>query len=1371
MLSALAAVTLGALSGIAVVALPGRNNSVQRQRQASENLDCFVSEEHAYACCCTQAGLREKSCWGSHGSWRRCCDHLPLENCDPGFARRSCWDGSLYPRDLCCDTRHGPTGFKNCWDVEFTYDTCCEGEPPPQCTSELLEDVWAYMQHRSYRDFWRSSEFYAVERAADSSQNCTAAFVASRVLAFSKLSWEHQWVVLHRPQDAPRHENFQLGGIAAALGAFFGNLWSLLTLTPWSGVSFRRIYNHVKKIRYAFLSDGGPLLRGHLPRSDFEDAQASDESFRRHVLSQLNRRVAASAAQCSAYLEGPRKSAFGVATAHLALAHGSLVEASSADDVARRLGEVKAEVEAAQEALQSWIGERSHSDAFFTSWPVLRLLVEIADLLHSSGSKEQPMSTQHRTKDDSSLLVLSCADGVAKGDVRAALNSHGSGTTWRHLRASPSTGRGCAEALLTEVLQQQRREQDGGPRWIALVSPLVRADEEAVQGALASLVREAASRRLKIVGLPTAAVAGGTWPLNGTAIFAWPARRLRLRGQRLRFERYPTGYDGASGHCAAGDTTSGTRVYNASVLRTLLATLPDGAFARAHEDGAQVAAGVSELLVSLDFAAWKLHLRAHTCMEAPLLEDDYLSRARLFPRSLPLEDSPPSESRTQAPRRHLAVEVAEFTPRNLRWACPHAAAWPRLANANGAAVRSCAEADIALIVQALSSVAGTLQDDVGTRNDPRSISGLDRRQSAQIWLECRRNEESAVNPQLKEEMLPELLRCPRDLLWEGSSGGWFAQLRLLSGTSLAEAFLHRVVTALGRLGLRSMAVDDQQSPDSAMLRVVGPSGLAALQIHVSPGHGTPSGMASDVSSTTAVHLRFWGQVVLAQVPREPKLALPAAGSRLQRVLVLVNLDGASSRKMLEAALRSDRSVAWTIAEGEEGDRRDIDFVAAAERGLEIGYDYFIVASPDSWVHGSDLAGDIRLALAVALAPLQAGSAEVIGLPTLSSDGSMHWPARGLRYGLWKLQYSSSSPAAAEGACEVASATSGTRVYAASTLAAMLKHRRPWRPEGASDETSEFAEAASSCSGDGAPEAARASWNARAALVELDLLASIANARVLTCGAKASRGHAEGAGTAYLREDAYLSRAVLPRAFAEAYQIEAARFQHDRDCFACLLRGGGRGLEDAPEHLWSLAHFLSDQGIATPLCYRRQLEMRFNEIVRWWIALDPENHFASVKQGTLLTAMIRGGAMSMMPWDNDLELMLYSRSSNQILRRCGERHGSSWDDWSSCVADTVQAELASDTVTTSGFLSQWLHQEHGVFGRLKLQVDGLFDIDLDEYVATPPLCVGMFGEVCVHVDWDRKQRGAANVSSASSPPSFSGSPWCAHGCCRSPRRAR
>ena len=73
--------------------------------------------------------------------------------------------------------------------------------------------------------------------------------------------------------------------------------------------------------------------------------------------------------------------------------------------------------------------------------------------------------------------------------------------------------------------------------------------------------------RAKVVGLPT--VVNESW--------RWPILHLRQAYWKFSVVNYPAGYgawvhpDGSDiSHCFGGDTTSGSRVYNASTLRVLL---------------------------------------------------------------------------------------------------------------------------------------------------------------------------------------------------------------------------------------------------------------------------------------------------------------------------------------------------------------------------------------------------------------------------------------------------------------------------------------------------------------------------------------------------------------------------------------------------------------------------------------------------------------------------------------------------------------------------------------------------------------------------------------------------------------------------------
>ena len=94
----------------------------------------------------------------------------------------------------------------------------------------------------------------------------------------------------------------------------------------------------------------------------------------------------------------------------------------------------------------------------------------------------------------------------------------------------------------------------------------------------------------------------------------------------------------------------------------------------------------------------------------------------------------------------------------------------------------------------------------------------------------------------------------------------------------------------------------------------------------------------------------------------------------------------------------------------------------------------------------------------------------------------------------------------------------------------------------------------------------------------------------------------------------------------------------------------------------------DAGRVVSTCYRREQEADLRAIAKWWISIDPSRNFVTLKQGTLMQAVMRGGelgnprktigicrqkkmfaqvcyeavvsrAEGMMPWDRDLEFVL------------------------------------------------------------------------------------------------------------------------------------
>eukprot|EP00439_Symbiodinium_sp_Y106_P016897 s3870_g2.t1 len=105
---------------------------------------------------------------------------------------------------------------------------------------------------------------------------------------------------------------------------------------------------------------------------------------------------------------------------------------------------------------------------------------------------------------------------------------------------------------------------------VVLLSPMIHDFDVLMEGlALQQLIGLAAKDpRAQVLGLPTSD--NGTW--------SWPVLRLRRAYWKLSAIRYPFAYGSWAqphhsldlSHCYVGDTTSGTRVYNSSVLRTLL---------------------------------------------------------------------------------------------------------------------------------------------------------------------------------------------------------------------------------------------------------------------------------------------------------------------------------------------------------------------------------------------------------------------------------------------------------------------------------------------------------------------------------------------------------------------------------------------------------------------------------------------------------------------------------------------------------------------------------------------------------------------------------------------------------------------------------
>ncbi|CAJ1407440.1 unnamed protein product [Effrenium voratum] len=353
---------------------------------------------------------------------------LPSEHPDPiCFGTEA---GVLFPEHLCCDDSQFPGGFWRCWDGPFTYENCCQ-QSSPQCSEHLVSEVWKFLDpdaKTTYRDFWLSDAFYQISRVRNASLACKTAFVASRVLALTKLSWIEQWEVIFSPRRAVDHHNFQLRAIAEAMWALLEEipLWEFLSAASAEFV-LGRLYGHSKKLAYYLLSDGMPLLSGRLPVSD-----GGSSEFQELLKRRMNLKLPLPLEEARAYLSSSWSLPFGRICALLVLAH-------EADAAAAAQGRV----EAAQEELRKWVDQNDYADLFFSHWPIFRLMLHLH--YHLQGRR-----IVHKEVD---VLVLSCAHLPLDG-----LN-------WTQPTLDPA---GCIEDLHRRVLSGEFHHQ----RWVLLVNGL-----------------------------------------------------------------------------------------------------------------------------------------------------------------------------------------------------------------------------------------------------------------------------------------------------------------------------------------------------------------------------------------------------------------------------------------------------------------------------------------------------------------------------------------------------------------------------------------------------------------------------------------------------------------------------------------------------------------------------------------------------------------------------------------------------------------------------------------------------------------------------------------------------------------------------------
>ncbi|CAE8630192.1 unnamed protein product [Polarella glacialis] len=113
-------------------------------------------------------------------------------------------------------------------------------------------------------------------------------------------------------------------------------------------------------------------------------------------------------------------------------------------------------------------------------------------------------------------------------------------------------------------------------------------------------------------------------------------------------------------------------------------------------------------------------------------------------------------------------------------------------------------------------------------------------------------------------------------------------------------------------------------------------------------------------------------------------------------------------------------------------------------------------------------------------------------------------------------------------------------------------------------------------------------------------------------------------------------------------------------------------------------------------------------------------------------MVRGGDVSMMPWDSDLELALYSTGPNPVLSWC--ELDLQFKEQGDCIVRRLRQELGESVTWGTDFLAQWLHEEYLTVAKFRADVGGMLDINFEGHVPRMPIAVRMFGHTEVRVSW-------------------------------------
>eukprot|EP00930_Biecheleria_cincta_P059912 TRINITY_DN45625_c0_g1_i1.p1 TRINITY_DN45625_c0_g1~~TRINITY_DN45625_c0_g1_i1.p1 ORF type:complete len:952 (-),score=111.38 TRINITY_DN45625_c0_g1_i1:56-2911(-) len=318
---------------------------------------------------------------------------------------------------------------------------------------------------------------------------------------------------------------------------------------------------------------------------------------------------------------------------------------------------------------------------------------------------------------------------------------------------------------------------------------------------------------------------------------------------------------------------------------------------------------------------------------------------------------------------------------------------------------------------------------------------------------------------------------------------------------------------------------------------------------------------------------------------------------------------------------------------------------------------------------------------------------IMGFPSINSNNTWYLPIRRIRHRFWKLEYGHypTGYPATMGPCSAGDATSGTRIYRTSVLRELLlgdQGNSAWLGRPTSEETLQTDEVDNEGS---------------SLTIALDILAHQLQLPVLTCM------HAA------MLENDYLTSAVLTNKLATSFQIERARFSTKGDWYE-------RCLDVDKQAEWPVINYeLSQGGMVTRYCWRVLMEKQVVDTVATWNSID-NRHFVMAKQGTLLTALARGGEFGMMPWDFDLELVLASRGPNLILQECSGSDRN-YTEALACAAQLMaekglKVERHLGPIASMNFISELGYERTGgSLAKVRLELGYNLDVHLDDFLST------------------------------------------------------